>query len=96
MRICAHCGKEIDSQLEIMRSSSCLECGADLKTCTNCTFYSPGAHWDCHETISEPVREKGRSNFCDFFRFKDSAPGKAKGGAGDKAKDDFFKLFGAE
>jgi hypothetical protein len=35
--------------------------------CKNCDFYSPGAHWDCRETISEPVREKDIVNFCEYF-----------------------------
>ena len=40
-------------------SSTCPSCGKDLKICLNCRFYSPGAHWDCSETIDELVDGQG-------------------------------------
>ena len=51
----------------VYRTSLCPSCGKQIKACLNCQFYSPGAQWDCRETISEPVREKDKVNFCDFF-----------------------------
>jgi len=81
--------------MEVHRSSTCVSCGKDLKICYNCCFYSKGAHNDCLETSAEPVRDRDRANFCDYFRFKDSA---SKGGAGGSGKahdkEDFLKLFG--
>jgi hypothetical protein len=96
MRTCARCGNEIDPKLDIMRSSSCSRCRADLRSCLNCVFYKPGAHWDCRETIQEPVSDKEKANFCDFFRFRDSVPPKENKGTGKNAKEDFLKLFGSE
>src|SRR3972149_5100412 len=93
MKICAHCRKTLDAKLEIMRSTACPFCRADLRSCINCEFYSPGAHWDCRETISEAVRDKEKANFCDFFRFKDTASTKQNGKAQDRSKEDFFNLF---
>jgi len=52
----------------IYRTTVCSSCGKDLKVCLNCLFYSPGSPYDCREPVSEPVVEKNRANFCDFFQ----------------------------
>ena len=92
---CFHCGNSFPDDFKIYRSTTCPSCGKDAKVCLNCRFYSPGSHWDCSETIHEAVREKDRSNFCDFFSPK-AAP--AGGGAGaqkaGKARSQFDSLFG--
>ena len=88
-------GTGLDEKLEVHRSTTCTSCGKDLKICYNCRFYSPGVHNDCLETSAEPVRDKDRSNFCDYFSFKDS--GSAQRSSADRdshAREDFLKLFG--
>lgn len=81
--------------MEVHRSSTCVSCGKDLKICYNCRFYSKGVQNDCLETSAEPVRDKDRSNFCDYFQFKDSAPAKGtEAGRKGHAREDFLKLFG--
>lgn len=82
--------------MSVYRSSTCPSCGKDVKVCLNCRFYEPGAHWDCRETIQEPVRDKDRANFCDYFALSDIR--RAKGGSkkGESARNDFDKLFGDE
>jgi hypothetical protein len=41
------------------------------------------------------VRDKDRSNFCDYFMFKDSAAGENRSAGGkNHAREDFLKLFG--
>lgn len=72
--MCKKCGKEI-IESNITRSSVCPVCGADLHSCINCKYYSPGAHYDCHETIEELVKDKERSNFCDFFKVNPNPAG---------------------
>jgi hypothetical protein len=70
-----------------------------LRVCLNCEFYSPGAHWDCRETIDELVKDKDRANFCSFFSFKKSEQVVGEQGgrsSRDKAREDFNKLFGDE
>lgn len=95
---CHFCGALIENPREVYRSSSCPSCKRDLKICLNCRFYSPGAHWDCAETIDEPVNEKDRANFCTFFSFRDS-PWKSPAAdqaakAKEKAKRKLDQLFG--
>ncbi len=93
---CSFCGTEAPEGSKIFRSTLCAGCGRELRICLNCDFYSPGAHWDCRETVGEPVADKERANFCDYFRPAASGP-KTKRAAASKenhARSDFDKLFG--
>ena len=94
MRNCHFCGNPLDEHLEVFRSTVCPSCNKDLRICKNCCFYSPDAHWDCRESISESVHEKERSNFCDFFKFTESVQDKSpEKKQGNKARQDFDNLF---
>jgi hypothetical protein len=98
MKACHFCGRQVPEGERVYRSSSCAGCGRDLKICLNCRFYSAGAHWDCLESIHDPVADKERANFCEFFQFRDSKP-EARAADRDKpakARDDFRKMFGAD
>ena len=95
MRACVLCGGVLDDQMKVMRSSTCPHCGKDLRICRNCRFHSPGSHWDCHETIAEPVMEKERSNFCDSFSFAVATGRAAPEKKVDDAQRAFKDLFGA-
>ena len=65
--MCWKCKEPIADGLEIFKSTECSQCGASLHSCVNCRFYQPGAHYDCHETIDEQVRDKEAANFCEYF-----------------------------
>jgi hypothetical protein len=88
---CYHCGARLS--LPLYRSSLCPACAREARVCLNCTFYEPGRQYDCREHIPEPVAEKDRANFCDYFR-----PGAGKGAgastgdqsASRKAFEDLF------
>jgi hypothetical protein len=94
MRVCALCGHALDDALEVFRATSCPSCDGDLKICLNCRFYKQGVHWDCLETIPEPVAEKDRANFCEYFRFRQGGGAGAPADKRNGARDDFRKLFG--
>ena len=107
MRSCHFCGAEVDGSRPVGRSSTCDDCGKDLRICLNCAFYAPGSHWDCRETIDEAVREKDRGNFCAAFSFANSAArseerersaagGRHTAPGAEKAKKDFETLFGKD
>jgi len=101
MKLCYHCGSELPFE-RATRSALCPSCGKEVKVCMNCRFYKKGAHWDCAETISEPVSEKDRANFCDFFMFAEEPRKHADSGSqgstasNRSARSQFNKLFGDE
>ena len=64
---CAFCQKETTAT-KIQIRDECPGCGRDLHICLNCEFYDTGAYRQCRESISEPVRDKDKANYCDFFR----------------------------
>ena len=72
MKVCHHCQKEIPADFPIGRQAQCPGCGEDLYCCMNCVFYERGVYNDCRENQAERVVDKNRSNFCDFFRFRDA------------------------
>ena len=99
MGYCHACGAELARDLPIFRETECPSCSKPLKVCLNCTFYEKGLQWDCRESIAEPVRDKDRANFCDYFRLRSGPPG-GGGAAGaeqrraQQARSDFDRLFG--
>jgi hypothetical protein len=64
--MCWYCGGAVTDEL-IGRSLRCAECGRDMRVCKNCRFFLPGARGDCAEAGAEPVADKERANFCDWF-----------------------------
>ena len=88
---CYFCGTQIDGP--VYRRSECSQCGKELKICLNCEFYSPGSHWDCHETIPEAVKDKDRANFCDYFRVSSKNRSKPADKSGNSHTQAFNDLF---
>lgn len=89
---CFSCSHEMSFVDSISRRDECEKCGADARTCKNCAFYDPKVYNECRETSAEVIREKERSNLCDYFQ-----PSGGKG-AGNKSRDDLLAaaeaLFG--
>ena len=83
---CAFCQHEITEKKIHMRDE-CPSCGRDLHICLNCEFYDANAYRQCRESIREPVVDKERGNFCDFFRASQRV-----GVQSDKASADMKKL----
>lgn len=73
MKVCALCGKEVDTDKYFSRKSSCPKCGGDLHICLNCRFYSETSHNKCIEPKADFQRSRDKANFCDYFTFKESA-----------------------
>ena len=92
--MCWKCGNNVEFET-ISRNSECPVCHADLHSCRNCEYYSPGSHYDCHETVQEIVTDKERANFCDSFKIKRQWNGSSGGSdKADLAKNAFDSLFG--
>lgn len=72
------------------RKDECPKCKSDLHACKNCKFYDSSAYNECLEPQAERVVDKGRSNFCDYFEFRNSA---GEAGTADQGlqKADYLK-----
>lgn len=71
---CFSCGHKTPVLGVVGRREECIKCRADLHVCKNCQHYDPTAYNECREPSADVVREKDRSNFCDYF-----TPGEGNG-----------------
>jgi len=71
---CWHCAKEIATN-RFYRLDSCEHCGRDTHVCKNCEHYDITFNNLCRESSADRVVEKESSNFCDFFKPSNRAPG---------------------
>ncbi len=72
---CFHCKKVNTSESKIGFRDECLHCRSDLHVCRNCEFYDPKVYNECRETSADVVRERDRSNLCDFFSARKNGAG---------------------
>lgn len=96
MKKCHSCLNPLDLKHPVGRRDVCSFCGSDLRCCLNCAFYAPGSYNDCRESQAERMIEKGRSNFCDFFVFRDATSDIDTKKIRDSAKDRLADLFKKE
>ncbi|MBN1548701.1 MAG: hypothetical protein JW902_18775 [Syntrophaceae bacterium] len=92
MKRCHQCLKEVAVQKVIGRKDTCPFCSAELRCCLNCRFYDPQVYNQCRESQAERVLEKDRSNFCDYFNFKE-AEAEPELAAKQTARDKLESLF---
>ncbi len=67
--VCQNCGTRVPLDEPIPRDAECGSCHRDLRCCRNCRHWDPRAANECRETEAEPVPDKTRRNFCEFFYF---------------------------
>ncbi len=92
---CAHCAKELSltTGQKVGRRESCPHCDGDLHCCKNCSHFDDKAYNQCKEPQADRVLEKNRSNYCDYFQFRDGALAKSGDLAKSKALQDLDSLF---
>lgn len=95
MKRCFRCHAVVEEREFFSRRDECDKCGADLHVCKNCSFYHPGGSNECEEPQAERVVDKERSNYCDFFRFKEERFKEEQGKKASKedAKKAWDELF---
>ncbi len=79
---CRFCGAPVTIAPPVPRDAECGSCRHDLRCCRNCRHYDPGYNNACRETEAEPVADKERRNFCEFF---EGNPAPFAGGSGAPA-----------
>lgn len=90
--VCWSCGGRLEA-LDYQREGECPACRKQTHVCRNCRFYSPGRANDCEEPVAEPVTDKQRANFCDYFEPSAKAhQGKADEERMRAAADSLFDL----
>jgi len=96
VKTCHHCQREVQLLAALQRTDSCPHCLSDLKVCLNCRFYDASAPNQCREPQVDPVPDKEKANFCEFFVFLETGgPGVAAGASAerDRARSAFGSLF---
>jgi len=94
MPTCCSCGFQLDGRDKPGRADTCPACDADVHCCRNCDFYDSGSYNECRESQAERVLEKDRSNFCDYFAFRQgSGIRDVPGGTPVSRKNPLDKLF---
>jgi len=86
---CAFCGETIEVE-RIGFRALCPHCDEALHACLQCKHYAPGRANDCMEPQADLVRDKDRSNLCEWFRF---AGGDGGGGSDKLGTDDADQLL---
>lgn len=81
--------------MPVGRRETCPFCGTDLHSCLNCAFHEAAACNECREPQAERVVDKSRSNFCDFFAFREAAADGPRRSPGDSARAKIESLFKA-
>lgn len=65
---CWSCGKTWEFSPPLERGDLCSGCRRDAKVCRNCKFYDRHVNRECLESQAEIVKDKEKSNFCDWFQ----------------------------
>ena len=71
---CHDCGAPISIDPPVPRDSECDSCGTDVRCCLNCRHHDTAYNNECRETMADPVPDKKRRNFCEYFALGRDAP----------------------
>lgn len=89
--VCHLCGAALDVHEPVARDAECPACRGDVRCCRNCRHYDERYNNSCTETEADPVPEKARRNFCEFFYFS-REPFVKTGTSANRAADARAKL----
>src|SRR6185503_617407 len=62
---CSSCGVKVAAIIGL--ESSCEKCHGDLHTCRQCTYFDPGARFQCSKPITARIVNKNARNTCELF-----------------------------
>jgi hypothetical protein len=89
---CAACGAKAPTNIAL--DSSCPNCNAPLHTCRQCTYFDPGAHFECSsKSITTRIVNKNARNTCELFVPRTVVERETSSGAPTDARQAFAKLF---
>ena len=88
---CASCGAQAPTSINI--ASTCQKCNGDLHTCRQCTYFDPGARFECSKPITAKIVNKNARNTCELFAPRTVIERETSSGAPTDARAAFAKLF---
>ncbi|MCM3900461.1 MAG: hypothetical protein ND866_02030 [Pyrinomonadaceae bacterium] len=88
---CTSCGAKASPNINF--ESSCPNCKADLHTCRQCTYFDPGARFECRKPITARIVNKNARNTCELFAARVVVERETSSGPPTNARDAFAKLF---
>lgn len=88
---CSACGATV--QANVGFEATCPKCKADLHTCRQCTFFDPGARFECRKPITAKILNKGGRNNCQLFAARTVVERETSSGKPTDAKQAFANLF---
>ena len=88
---CSSCGAKAPTNITLV--SSCPNCKADLHTCRQCTYFDPGARFQCSKTIPARIVNKNARNVCELFAPRTVVERQTSSGAPTDARQAFANLF---
>ena len=88
---CSSCGVQASTTINI--ASSCPNCNADLHTCRQCTYFDPGARFECSKPVTARIVNKNARNTCELFSPRTVVERETSSGAPTDARQAFAKLF---
>jgi hypothetical protein len=93
MKICNACGQEFKTEKKISRRDVCPLCCADIHCCVNCAFHDVSVSKQCREPVTEPVKDKKKANFCDYFVFAESRSFRSSDAEVNRTRKELDDLF---
>jgi len=84
--VCRSCGSPIARDEPIPRDLECPGCGHDVRSCFNCRHYDTRYNNSCRETEADPVEDKHRRNFCEYFQLSREPLARSPGGVSREAE----------
>ena len=88
---CASCGATAETAIRL--DSTCPKCKAELHTCRQCSYFDPGARFECSKTIPARIMNKNARNICELFAPRTVVERETSSGAPKDARQAFAKLF---
>jgi hypothetical protein len=88
---CSACGAKAPTTINL--DSSCPNCTADLHSCRQCTYFDPGAHFECSKPITVRIVNKTTRNTCELFAPRTVVERETSSGAPTDARQAFANLF---
>jgi hypothetical protein len=88
---CAACGAPASPNINL--DTACPKCNVDLHTCRQCTYFDPGARFECNKPIPARIMNKNARNTCELFTPRTVVERETSSGAPTDARQAFANLF---